>query len=382
MYQTISGDYGHLSSSNSGRSVWCDYPGFAMLYPNAKGGGRNPGWDFQGKNHLWMPPIVSDPLDSGSAYIACGGDSAEAFIWHLTNIHLPTHDSIGAGHWPFDFSGGNVNRNVSAIEFSPLDGSHKYVMTNDGKFFDFIGVDGSWQKLDTVAPGSHYFYGSVILPSSRDVHTLWIAGSGYSNPAVFVSTDEGRTFSPIDSGIPHTLVYGLAATEDEQFLFAATEVGPYVYSKEAGRWFDMSGGHAPDMVYWSVEYIRSLNVVRFGTYGRGIWDFSIDQMKNGVQADSSCPPIPNFNLAAKPPLFSTSTDISIQLPSAGEIAIRIFDITGRLVRTIVSENLASGTHHFTWNGTSDNGSTLPSGFYTCIASGMGKADFVKIDLVR
>ena len=382
MYQTISGDYGHLSSSNSGRSVWCDYPGFAMLYADAEGSTSNRTWNFRGKNHFWMPPIVSDPLDSGSAYIACGGDSAESFIWHLTNIHLSQKDSIGAGHWSFDFSGGNVNRNVSAIAFSPLDPSHVFVLTNDGEFLDSIGVDGNWQKLDTVAPGSHYFYGSVILPSRKDVHTLWIAGSGYSNPAVFVSTDEGKTFTPIDSGLPHTLIYGLAATEDEQFLFAATEVGPYVYSKEAGRWFDMSLGHAPDMVYWSVEYIPSLNVVRFGTYGRGIWDFSIDQAKNTVQADSSCPPIPNFNLAAKPPLFSTNTDISIQLPSAGGIAIRIFDITGRLVRTIVSENLASGTHHFPWNGSSDNGSLLPSGFYTCIASGMGKADFVKIDLVR
>jgi hypothetical protein len=79
MYQTISGDYGHLTSSNLGRSTWCDYPGFAMLYTNAEGGGRNPGWNFIGSNHLWMPPIISDPLDSGAAYIACGGDANESF---------------------------------------------------------------------------------------------------------------------------------------------------------------------------------------------------------------------------------------------------------------------------------------------------------------
>jgi hypothetical protein len=325
-----------------------------------------------------MPPVISDPLDPQSAYIACGGSKSESYIWHLIN----KKDSVFYDHLNYDFSGGNSNRNVSSIAFSPLEPSRWFVLTNDGEFFDSLGVDGRWQKLDTVAPGSHYFYGSVILPSVLDVHKLWIAGSGYSNPAVFVSSDDGKTFSPIDSGLPHTLVYSMAATEDEQFLFAATDVGPYVYSKEAGRWFDMSLGNAPDMVYWSVEYIPSLKVVRFGTYGRGIWDFSIDQIKNAVPTDSSCPPIPNFNLSAKPPLFASSTDISFELPSAGIIAVRIYDISGRLVRTIVNSSLDSGWHHYRWNGTSDNGSPLPSGFYTCIASGMGKADFTKIDLVH
>ncbi len=382
MTQTISGDYGHLSSSNKGRSTWCDYPGFALLYTDAKGNGRNSGWGFQGKNHLWMPPIIADPLDSSAAYIACGGDLSESFIWHLKNIHRADKDTIEASHLSFDFSGGNTGRNISAIAFSPLDPSRSYVLTNDGKFYDSLGVDGKWEKLDTVAPGSHYFYGSVIVPSRLDVHTLWIAGSGYSNPGVFVSSDDGKTFIPIDSGLPHTLIYGLAASENEEFLFAATEVGPYIYSKQANTWLEMSHGHSPDMVYWSVEYIPSLKVVRFGTYGRGIWDFTIDQIKNAVLSDSVCPPIPNFNLSAKPPLFSSTTDISFNLPAAGLITVHIFDLNGRLVRTIVNSSLDSGWHHYQWNGTSDNGSPLPSGFYTCIASGMGKADFAKIDLVR
>ena len=29
--------------------------------------------------------------------------------------------------------------------------------------------------------------------------------------------------------------------------------------------------------YWSVEYIPELRTARFGTYGRGIWDFILDE---------------------------------------------------------------------------------------------------------
>ena len=33
---------------------------------------------------------------------------------------------------------------------------------------------------------------------------------------------------------------------------------------------------APDQTYWTVEYIAGIQTVRYGTYGRGIWDFILD----------------------------------------------------------------------------------------------------------
>jgi len=49
-----------------------------------------------------------------------------------------------------------------------------------------------------------------------------------------------------------------------------------VYIAEEGIWEDLAGISAPDQTYWSVEYIPELNTARFGTYGRGIWDFIMD----------------------------------------------------------------------------------------------------------
>ena len=59
-------------------------------------------------------------------------------------------------------------------------------------------------------------------------------------------------------------------------IFAATSVGPYMYSNETGTWEDMSGEYAPDQTYWTVDYIPQIHTVRFGTYGRGIWDYTFD----------------------------------------------------------------------------------------------------------
>ena len=61
------------------------------------------------------------------------------------------------------------------------------------------------------------------------------------------------------------------------YYFAATELGPYVYLSEEEVWVDLAGISAPDQTYWSVEFIPQLNTARFGTYGRGIWDFIIEE---------------------------------------------------------------------------------------------------------
>ena len=107
-----------------------------------------------------------------------------------------------------------------------------------------------------------------------------IGGSGYSNSPVYISHNHGESFIPLHEGLPNTLVFKLAGTPNDEYFFAATEVGPYVYITEEDMWSDLSGISAPDQTYWSVEYIPDLNTARFGTYGRGIWDFIIDDTPN------------------------------------------------------------------------------------------------------
>ncbi|MFN3940994.1 MAG: WD40/YVTN/BNR-like repeat-containing protein, partial [Chitinophagales bacterium] len=61
--QLISGDYGHLVSANGGDHLWMVYPGFAMLSVDASGPGGLYFWDFIGYGHLWLPPLMADPVD-------------------------------------------------------------------------------------------------------------------------------------------------------------------------------------------------------------------------------------------------------------------------------------------------------------------------------
>jgi hypothetical protein len=105
---------------------------------------------------------------------------------------------------------------------------------------------------------------------------VYVCGSGYSGPGVYVSTDKGATFTAMDAGLPATLVHSLAISPDGEQLFAATEVGPFRYDRGSATWQDIAGIHAPDSIYWHVDYVPGLDVARFSTFGRGLWDYRID----------------------------------------------------------------------------------------------------------
>lgn len=370
--QTISGDYGHLTSSDSGKSVWCNYPGFSMYYPLARTSDHQRGRGFKSGNRLWIPPIVADPANPRTAYVASGlGDSS--VIWKLE--YVAPGDSIISEAMNFDFSDSNKNRRVSSLAISPIDNDHWYVTTTDGRFFHSDDRGINWVKTDSFStPGSHYFYGSSIVPSETTLGELYIGGSGYSNPAVFYSTDHGKTFVARDSGLPRTLIYGMATTPSGDLLFAGTEVGPYVYVRETNQWYDMAAFSAPDHVYWSVEYVPQIKTVRFGTHGRGIWDFKIDEVKSVVQSERNTHVLVSSLTATK---SVNGYSITTHTSDRASAKLRVYDLTGRMVSELYQGELSAGISSFEWKTTN-----APSGAYLVILNANGNVSFTKLVVTK
>ncbi len=73
----------------------------------------------------------------------------------------------------------------------------------------------------------------------------------------------------------------------------------------------------------------------------------------------------DYKLSANyPNPFNPSTSFSITLPLDKAVSVKVYDVAGRLVRTIVNNRaFAAGTHEFTWDGRSDAGRQVASGSY-------------------
>ncbi|MEZ4702619.1 MAG: S8 family serine peptidase [Rhodothermales bacterium] len=67
--------------------------------------------------------------------------------------------------------------------------------------------------------------------------------------------------------------------------------------------------------------------------------------------------------AAFPNPTASETTISYQLPAPGSAALRVYDVLGREVRTLVDASQSAGIHGITWDGTDESGRRLPSGLY-------------------
>ncbi len=270
--QVISGDYGSMVSGDDGASLWMVYPGFAMYCPDINNSNSLLYDYFVGSNYQWLPKLMDDPTDPEKVFLAGG---------HITSgAHIIQGERVGGNvnytELPFDFSNG-TSANITALAYSKIDNNYRYVLTSEKDFFYSTDAGNNWTETEAFnAPGSHYFYGASIAPANETLGLVYVAGSGYSNPGVYRSTDNGETFTAITNGLPNTLAFQVVLSQDDSLLFAATEIGAFVCKTWEEQWYSLSDGIVPEQAFWAVDFVEPLNLARFSTYGRGIWDFELD----------------------------------------------------------------------------------------------------------
>jgi len=63
--------------------------------------------------------------------------------------------------------------------------------------------------------------------------------------------------------------------------------------------------------------------------------------------------------------FTTFTTLEYDVPSPQYVVLRVFNIKGQIVATLVDEEQGAGYKSVVWNGTNDNGDPVSSGVYFC-----------------
>jgi subtilisin-like proprotein convertase family protein len=61
--------------------------------------------------------------------------------------------------------------------------------------------------------------------------------------------------------------------------------------------------------------------------------------------------------------FNPMTTIKFDIPAAGKVDLRVYDVAGRLVRTLVNAELPAAQHSVVWDGTDNTGRRQASGVY-------------------
>lgn len=268
--QLISGDYGHATSGDGTHAyVYSTYPGF-LLIQKGETGPQLYTADFPASGSWgWLPTVTADPTNVERVFFC-----ADKLWRYKKSVTLPpSWSATQFSTQNFALSGGEY---LSALEFSPLDPQRVYAATSAGRLWRSTDGGLTWTLSASTGPGPHYFYGTALVASALDVNTAYVGGSGYGTAAVRRTTDGGLTWSAWNSGLPSTLVYCLAEAPDGSgTMFAGSETTAW-RRDPGGAWTDIAANEAPITIYWSVEAVPATNSMRFGTYGRGIWDYAVD----------------------------------------------------------------------------------------------------------
>lgn len=225
----------------------------------------------------WINPMVATPdFSDNKAYMA-GGNLNGGNGCYLIEMDVNISGS-GVSFIPSQFNydfranSNSTSAVIKAIGVNATDEDRLYVATQDATFFYSEDRGLSWTKSSVALPGNLLPW--EIISSPTDPDKVFISGTGFSNPGVYQSLDGGESFSPLSGDIPSATFYEVALSDQEDYLYAATSEGPYVYVFSEGLWYNLLGADSPVLDYTSVDNIGNATI-RFGTYGRGIWDLEL-----------------------------------------------------------------------------------------------------------
>jgi hypothetical protein len=207
------------------------------------------------------------------------------------------------------------------------------------------------------SPGDWYLFG--VLPSPYNTAVLWKSVGGLQYLLAQVNNVVNAP-----NQLRHLAVEVQGATIsayfDGQLLLTYEDTDQPFLTGKVGL-----DAFADSSVGWQHAYFDNVSVEAIGT--------------------ATAVPSPVFEqstLQSYPNPFNPQTRIAFSLPTPGKVSLAVFDMRGRLVRTLVDDSLAAGAHTVTWDGRDAVGASMPSGTYFCRLTSPWGVETRKMGLIR
>mgnify|MGYP001558605779 CR=1 FL=1 len=314
-------------------------------------------------------------LYSGGSYMflgtgASGGSvhrsSDNGNTWSFSGTGLPTSGNITGiveigGFTIVSSSSGGIYRSTNggtswAVSNSGLTntsvnalitfGSYTYAGTNGG-FFISSNSGGNWSVSNSGLTST-----SVQCIFSPATSIIYV---GTSNGGVFVSTNNGANWSPSNTGLTSLAVRALVA--QGSFVFAGTTGGVFVSTNSGANW-TVANTRLNNTMVQSLN-LDTRDYLIAGTLGNGAWRRPYSELTAVREIVGILPT--GFSLEQNSPNpFNPTTTIEYELPWAEVVSLKVYNVLGEEVRTLVNETKMAGRYR-----QSLNGKDLASGVYLC-----------------
>jgi len=245
----------------------------------------------------WNAPIVNSPNDASLFYHAGNvlfRTADKGINWKVMSPDLTRHDTAKMGQSGVPYTNeGAGGENYATIAYVAESHTEKGVIwtgSDDGLVYLTRDNGKTWNNI-TPAGLSECLINCIEL-SPHDKATAYIATTRYKfndlTPAIFKTTDYGKTWANISSGIPYG-AYTRCVREDavqKNLLYAGTETGFYVSTNGGVQW-------KQQQLNLPVTPITDLKIHKgnllASTMGRSFWildDLAVLRQYNNMDTDT------------------------------------------------------------------------------------------------
>ncbi len=221
-------------------------------------------------------------------------------------------------------------------------------------------VDGNMLAVSTDAGDSFHVVNNYdlavmgtltgIATNPSDSNTAYALFSQADGPKVLRTRDLGQSWEDISgfvtnaeessNGFPDVATYTLIAMPwDTAWLWAGTEIG-IVESKDGGETWNLANNGLPPVAIWEMKIVGDEIVL--ATHGRGIWTVDVDQLNpSGIFSPTS---YESIDLNVYPNPITSRGTVEFQINKRQLVEVSIFDLQGKLIKTLHRGQLSVGTH--------------------------------------
>jgi len=226
------------------------------------GGQTNGGATPPGQNANWIAPMFYDPNEQMRVYSF--GENV-----HRSNDFGNTWTNVGTP----SFTG--------SIQFATIAENNSNILLATKSSNIEMSINGgiSWTSIKGNLP--NYSITDVVFDPNDD-NTIVVTYARYQldNSKVFITHNQGATWQNITYNLGNMPVRSVVIDyTDASTIYLGTEIGVYKKKMLANTW-SLHNPNLPNTAIMEMEIMRGTNTLRASTWGRGLWEYTVDGRLN------------------------------------------------------------------------------------------------------
>ncbi len=275
-------------------------------------------------NGVSRPSCIS--IDSNGVIIAGGGFTPD--YAHFYSRVWKTSDEGLTWHILYSASTEDV---FSSLTTAP--GGFIIASLRPGIIIRSSDGGSSWHTDATGFPSDDYAVVLLSTPSSRIL-------AGTPAHGLFRSSDNGAHWQPSSAGLTDMSIKALVANRIGHLFVGTNSAGVFRSTDGGSGWFSVNS-NLTDLNVLSLSLDTS-GCLFAGTGSSGVWRNPSPTTSARSKIDSS--PFAFLLEQNYPNPFNPTTTIKFQIPNSNFVTLRVFDLLGKVVATLVNEEMKPGSY--------------------------------------